>query len=285
MRHYAIRKESRGVAWYGRERVGCPESIRRQMRREGAIANANGAYSERTCEVDCFLTVLSSAQGPIFTMLDLGTGWGEWSMALVEVVKRRIVPVRFAGYRSTAVECDPYFCPIAARNTFPGATVRLGAISDRAGMVRINTGRISRRCCGSGLSFKGYFSGSRLLAKLLGIGHRLIKETALVPAFTIDSMMPQMGQVDLVVMDIQGAELLALKGAAQAIESGRVDWWLIGTHGRKLHEKVKPLLQGRYELVVDAPSGQITDITGDYRVEIATGQDGIQLWRRIGERE
>ncbi len=285
MRHYEIRKESREVAWYGRERVGCPEGIRRQTAAERRIARSDGAYSERDCEVDCFLTVLSSAQTPVFTMLDLGTGWGEWSMALAEVTRRRIVPVRFVGYRSTAVECDLYFCSIAARNTFPGATVRLGAISDKAGVVRINTGRISRRCCGSSLSFKGYFSGSRLLAKLLGIGHRLIKETALAPAFTIDSMMAQMGQVDLVVMDIQGAELLALKGATQAIESGRVDWWLIGTHGRKLHEKVKLLLEGRYEMVVDAPSGQITDITGDYRVEIATGQDGIQLWRRIGERE
>ncbi|WP_198804926.1 FkbM family methyltransferase [Leptolyngbya sp. BL0902] len=87
--------------------------------------------------------------------------------------------------------------------------------------------------------------GLRRLAKRLLISLKLRKKekTVKINTTTIDAFSEHLGKpVDLCQMDIQGLEIEALTGASQAMESGKVKVFIIGTHGLFCHQKVIEIL-------------------------------------------
>ena len=58
----------------------------------------------------------------------------------------------------------------------------------------------------------------------------------------------------------------------ESIKQGKIDYWLIGTHHKKLNEKCRKLLEPYYDCVVDVmPSKEKM---------MGLCQDGTQLFRR-----
>lgn len=58
----------------------------------------------------------------------------------------------------------------------------------------------------------------------------------IVETITLDSLVQTIGRtVHLVQMDVQGFELDVLRGAAAALRDGRIETFLIGTHGAAIH--------------------------------------------------
>ncbi len=279
-KHYEVKDLNKNrLAWYGYRRKGYPETIMNQIREEKESAHKARIFSERECEVDCFLKVLSESNGE-FNMMDLGSGWGEWSLALSGVINNKIIPTKISDYYTVAVECDKYFYDFAVEN-FKTNNVKgkviYGAVSDKDGTTKINTGSISKKYCGSSLSFSGYFSNSRMLALASGCYHYFTKQTDDVPMFSLNSLIKKYfpdKDINLIVMDIQGAETLALENLS---DKNLIEYMMIGTHGYSVHNKVKSILAESYEFIVDAPPSSITQIDDNYKVVCKKGQDGIIL--------
>ena len=58
-------------------------------------------------------------------------------------------------------------------------------------------------------------------------------QTLTIPTITLDTLVRRIGRpVDLLQMDVQGLEVEVLKGGAEAMATGKVKTFLIGTHGR-----------------------------------------------------
>jgi FkbM family methyltransferase len=283
LQHFAVKNvNKKQLAWYGYKREGCPETIIKQTRREKEIAHDHGLlYSERDCEVDCFLSVLSWVNKDSLTLLDLGTGWGEWPLALGGTIKNKLIETKVKDYFALAVECDKSFFDYAYGNYLLNGIkgrVLYGAVGKEDGKTRVNVGNISKKCCGSSLSFAGYFSDSKLFARLSGMYHYLTNQTDEVEMFCIDTLVEKYlpkKWVDFIVMDVQGTEILALEGAGKTL--GKANYLMIGTHGDSVHEKVKSMLVDRFDFIVDAKPNGVTTINQDYKVICQKGQDGILL--------
>jgi hypothetical protein len=96
--------------------------------------------------------------------------------------------------------------------------------------------------------------------------------------FAIQEMQEELlnhkAKVDIIQCDVQGVEDKVIKGAMESIRQGRIDYWLIGTHHKKLNEKCRRMLEPYYDCVVDVmPSKE---------KRLGLNQDGTQLFRRKG---
>lgn len=116
-------------------------------------------------------------------------------------------------------------------------------------------------------SFLSHKYGSRIIIKkgiggffrsLLGLNpknvpHGIDGETVTIQTVTLDSFLPQIGNsVDFLQMDVQCLEVDVLQGASEAMKTGRIQTFLIGTHRASLHRKcLKILRQYEYRILVD----------------------------------
>ena len=76
-----------------------------------------------------------------------------------------------------------------------------------------------------------------------------------IPTITLDLLVRRIGRpVDLLQMDVQGLEVEVLKGGTQAMTSGGVRTFLIGTHGLAIHQEcVARLRASGYTIELDQP--------------------------------
>lgn len=72
-----------------------------------------------------------------------------------------------------------------------------------------------------------------------------------IRTITLDSLMSIISRsVDLVQMDVQGLEAEVLQGASHSLRTGKIRGFLIGTHGRKSHQKCADILE-KYNYVIE----------------------------------
>ncbi|CAN5585235.1 hypothetical protein BH20VER3_BH20VER3_21580 [soil metagenome] len=95
---------------------------------------------------------------------------------------------------------------------------------------------------------------------LEAVGLRRPKMEALtITTITLDMLAQRINRpIDLLQMDVQGLEVEVLQGATEAMKSGTVKTFLIGTHGRArgltLHEECRELLRhSGYGIEIDQP--------------------------------
>ncbi len=79
-----------------------------------------------------------------------------------------------------------------------------------------------------------------------------------IPTITLDQLVRRLGRpVDLLQMDVQGLEVEVLKGGAEVMAAGEVRGFLIGTHGRAIHEGCLARLRANgYAVEIDQPDTQ-----------------------------
>jgi FkbM family methyltransferase len=74
--------------------------------------------------------------------------------------------------------------------------------------------------------------------------HQATKPAKIVSTTTLDALVATIGRtVNLVQMDVQGSEAEVLRGGVRALRAGRVETFLIGTHGQEIHQECAEELQ------------------------------------------
>lgn len=285
IRHYEIDQKSH-LAWYGFLRIGCPDKVKQELRKESDIAHLKGFISERELEVDCFLSIMAEIKRDKVYLIECGAGWGEWCMALAGVMQNNLIKTRAKTYEAYGIEGDDYFYKYMQRNfkynNIIGSPIKAG-VSDHNGSAFFNTGFISRNHCGGNLSTGGTFKGSLVAGKFLTIANRFAKTVERVPVFNLDTFIQLFGipHGDILHIDVQGSETLVLKGAVNNLAN--IDYMIIGTHGARLHRKVKEMLADTHDIVVEALPARVTRVNGLLpSVLISRGQDGFLLFKRKG---
>lgn len=278
--HYDIPHEA-PLAWYGYQRVGCPQQVSASLMAEKAKARQLNCISEREFEVDLFLSALASINKKHVAMIECGAGWGEWCLALAGVIENAVIPVVPKTYGAIGIEGDRYFYN-AMNDNFAklgvGCMALYGSIGDRLGIGKFNTGFISHNCCG-GNDSSGMFRNSRLLGRLLSMINTVAGKSQSVPLYTVDVLAQkcEMSRIDILHIDVQGSELDVLRGASSCLKRGKIGYILVGTHGEKLHNEVINLLSNTHSIVAYAKPGRINKIKDMPDVWIEKGQDGLIL--------
>jgi FkbM family methyltransferase len=76
-----------------------------------------------------------------------------------------------------------------------------------------------------------------------------------VEARSLQEILAEIGRVDLMKMDIQGAELDVLGAARGPLSEGAIAHAIIGTHGREIHESVRAILEeAKFSIDFDDPT-------------------------------
>jgi len=127
---------------------------------------------------------------------------------------------------------------------------------------------------GQELSFRDFHSRQAILGLINLVRGKAIK----VPMYTVDELMKQFGHVDIVQMDVQGAELKVIEGAKGSISQGLIDYFLIGTHKREYNKLLKSVLEPKYECIVSL----LPNCANVYDGRTIECTDGIMLLRRKG---
>lgn len=274
-----------GEAWWGSRRFGCPVEIKQAQKRESQIAQSKECISEREFEVDLFLSILTDIDKPHINMIEAGAGWGEWCLALDGVIKKQLIPTKAKTYTAIGIEGDMDFYFNMEQNfkyqNVTGKAIH-GAISNKAGCCKFNTGFISHNYCGGSMSFQGTFKGLWTNAVILGLINLFTGKAEVVNRYSVDYLfnIHKLACLDILHIDVQGAEALVLKGAKWRLENGNIDYILVGTHAPNLHRQVKAILKPTHNIIAEALPGKVNQIADMPPVWIEQGQDGMILFKR-----
>lgn len=200
------------VAHLGGQEVRFECDVRNALAREVFFT---GQYEpQETC-------LLQALLGPGQTFLDVGAHWGYFSLLGAQQVG--------PSGRVIAVEADPRIFRLlernAALNALPYLTVVQGAAAAREGKLLL-----SGYCEGA-----DNWGTSRLVDRAAEGGATPLFE---VRAFCLDALLDEqeVATVDLVKMDIEGAEGLALAGMQAGLARGRYRRVLLELHPAQLQE-------------------------------------------------
>ena len=156
---------------------------------------------------------------PGMTFVDVGANWGYFTLCAAHLVGR-------VG-RVVSIEVDPRACRTLKanieRNQLESVTVLEMAASDAAGVLRL-------REYERGANDSGNFG--LIGAEAIGNPHRQFD----VAALPIDDVLERAGieQVDLLKMDIEGAEGRALTGLRRALADRRIKFLVLEVHPQYL---------------------------------------------------
>jgi FkbM family methyltransferase len=155
---------------------------------------------------------------PGMTFVDVGANWGYFTL----LAASRLGP----GARVLSLEPDPRLFPLlqanVARNGFTGVAARQVAAADRPGESAFAA--FDERGENSGLSHLTDRPGESTLTVATGTVDDLLDEAGI-------------GEVDLLKMDIEGAEDLALRGMAGGLGRHRYRRILLEVHPELLRQK------------------------------------------------
>jgi len=263
LRHYIVPNQLNGVAWHNYHTgARYPATVQKLLRKEVAKAQRQGCISEREFEVDCFLSVLQDIKSPEITLVEAGSAWGEWCLALAGTIRFNIIPTQIALFHCIAIEADSYYTEQAMGNfaqyNIPGKVIH-GALGSKTTDCLFTTGKLSWKYSGGHITNRHH-------------------NAVLTPEITIDSTVDT--HIDILHMDIQGNEYDAIQGAMNTIRLKHIDYIIIGTHRTMYHWMLEELLSPYFNLVAQALPHSLTRIDGLPPVRTSWGQDGLQLYKR-----
>ncbi len=267
--------------WYGYYYLAKCWSEQRNAKfaEEAKSISKAGEMDERQFEIDCFLSVLADINKKHVNMFELGAGWGDWSLALAGVVDFKIVPIIPTSYRCLAVEGEPthyqWIKEHFARQNINGTAVH-GAVSSKNGSCHFILDSAPDSCYGQAM-----VSSSGLTIKKIAwyLYNYVFRRTAEISTYTIDHLLQAYNfeHVDIINIDVQGAEYEVMLGAAKSIKDDLIDYLIIGTHQRKFNDSLRHLLSPTFDLVVDIYPNSVGKVEGFCPIRC---RDGVQLYKR-----
>ncbi|TRZ96030.1 FkbM family methyltransferase [bacterium] len=268
-------------AWFGYHwMTKCvSQEGRADCKERDRAAKAEGQMTETEFQRDCFLSVLADIQRKNVNMFELGAGWGRMCLSLAGVIDHKIIPIIPVSYSCLAVEGEPAHYQWAKEhfNTHKiCGTVVQGGVSDRNGRCQFCAHPEANSCYGQAIESSLSFNLISTIRSLRGfIARKGIK----VPMYTVDRLIESYGfdHVDLIQMDVQGAEYKVILGASKSIKNNLIDYLLISVHDRKLNAALKKLLSPKFNLIIDTYRISVGKVEGFPPINL---HDGIQLYKR-----
>ncbi|MFC1869961.1 FkbM family methyltransferase [Chloroflexota bacterium] len=241
---------------------------------------AKGQMNEGEFERDCFLTVLADIKREHVNMFELGAGWGRMCLTLAGVIDYGLTPLIPKSYRCLAVEGEPTHYQWAKEHfeihNINGIVVH-GAVSDKNGKCRFRVNRDPASCYGQNIDSQSFLEmpNRHMLRRLIS----KIKGSVTVPMYTADRLVQKYGfdHVDILQMDVQGAEDKVMLGAAESVKNDLIDYLLIGIHRRELNDVLRQMLSPKFDLIVDIYRESVGTMAGFPPISC---HDGIQLYKR-----
>jgi FkbM family methyltransferase len=185
-----------------------------------------------------------------FTMLELGAGFGRWTVNAAAALRRFRPDLR---YRFVAVEAEPTHFRWLRAHTRENGLWRWS----RRGTCRLVRAAVSSRSDGREQFYVGDSARWYGQALVRPENAGFVGQTVAVPTVTLGALLERFDATDLVDMDIEGAELEVLEEAAPLL--GRVKHLFVETHGDETHTAVRSLVGRTHELVANAPPGSTQD--------------------------
>lgn len=228
--------------------------------------------------------------------MNWGAGWGRMSLALAGVIDYNVIPLTPVKYRCLAVEGEPTHYQWLKEHfevqKINGIAVH-GAVSNKNGTCRFDSVGEAGSRYGQTItslitinkmpSIKKIYNfvtnGKDRIERIKNYYNLLIKGTIKIPMYTIDRLIQTYGfdHVDIIHMDVQGAEYKVALGAAKSIENDLIDYLIIGTHHRDLNDKLRQLLSSKFDVIVNIYPHSVGAVNGFPPIKV---EDGIQLYRR-----
>lgn len=220
---------------------------------------------ESLCEWFTLCAAIAAAD-QTFTMVELGAGFGRWSVA-AGVTAARMRPE--LSVKLIAVEAEVGHFKMLHQHFLdngldPSQNILInGAISDHDGEVLFVHGHSSE------------WYGQGILPSLdHGYGDWPDGQVYAVPAYSLSHLLSSVDRVDLLDMDIQGKEGDVLRSSVTAIDR-KVRRAYVGTHSKTLDEEVTSVFSGLgWRPHLTCPCGEECDTPfGRFRFD-----DGAQDW-------
>lgn len=219
-----------------------------------------------------------------FTMIELGAGYGLWSVrGALAIARHRPMPVHLIAVEADPIHFDWMHTHFPDNGIDPADHTLIRAAVSTPGRdlpFLIGTPQGAERphqWYGQALADwagkivdqdAGYYGGSRV--RLHENGWRSIE----TPQITLAAILADVPRVDLLDMDIQGAEQHVIPSALDALHS-KVRRMFIATHSREIDGNLKHLLQAEgWECTAAYPCGETSD-TPWGPVHFT---DGVQVW-------
>lgn len=225
-----------------------------------STVNEMDSPKSRCEEIQWFRWVASQLEDrPFVTIVEAGAGYGPWSMALAGLRNGK-------AYKCIAIEANPEYVELTKRHFerqgIKGEVIH-SAISDFNGVCKFDTNFLP---FGQGITYTGRIKGSRVLAKIWGFLHIATGNITKVRTETLDTLLDRLGisRVHILQMDIQGAEVKAIKGLKKHLKEGSIEYLMIGTHHESINFKLMRIISRGYKLKVN--------------ILPRHGEDGLQVW-------
>jgi FkbM family methyltransferase len=242
----------------------------------GWVETRHPPFDEDYFEWIDVLEAVVEAEG-VFTMIELGAGWGRWLLNGAEAARRRGgLRLRLVGVEAEPTHFRWLEQHVADNRVDPsGVTLIEAAVARTSGHVRFQVGDPD---AWYGQSIVGGPAARATgLARLRSLGRRPPAEppgVAVVDAVTLAEILEPLDRVDLIDLDVQGVEADVLEAAAEGLDH-KVQRVHVGTHGEDNELRLRALFESRnWECRNDYPCGR-ESTTPWGRI---TFQDGVQTW-------
>jgi FkbM family methyltransferase len=219
-------------------------------------------------EWQALLDAIEDARGRL-TMIELGAGFGRFTVAAVAALRRYRPDLK---HRFIAVEAEPTHYRWMKKHTRTNDLSRWS----RAGSCKLIEAAVSREA-GRDNFFVGKPREWYGQALVRPENETAPEQVTQVRTVTLSSLLESLDRVDLIDLDIQGAELEVLTEASPAL--GRVRRIHVETHSAEIDEKLPRVLEharGNWHQELAVPLGA-TLTTARGVADFSGG--GVQLWR------
>jgi FkbM family methyltransferase len=238
-------------------------------------------FTEEYFEWIDLLEAVTTARGR-FTMIELGAGYGRWLVDAVAALRR----VNDIPYQLIGVEPEPtHFEWMNVHFQDNGVDMSRcqaiqAAVVDKDGWVWFFVGR-SAEWYGQAIAPQPAWRPDwfprwirRLGAKFFNEGIVWGERVKTIKAVSLNTLLRPLDQVDLIDLDVQGAELIVLKAAPEQLNR-KVRRVHIGTHGPEIEQGLRTLFRDLgWKNLNDYPcNSESSTPWGTIKF-----QDGVQSW-------
>lgn len=220
-----------------------------------------------------WISLLASLEeaGDVFTFVELGAGYGRWSIRAAAAAKQSGRDVRLVCVEGDAQHYEWLLQTLNDNNISPADhDVRRAAAAGEAGRASFTVGR-------GGRWSPAAWYGQRMAPSRPTWRHRALRlfgviSVVEVDTVTLDSLMEPLANVDLIDCDIQGAEYEVIRASRDLTKVHRMH---IETHTPEIERQLREYLTG-LGWVCEFAYG--FDATRDTPYGSVTFQGGVQAW-------
>lgn len=237
-------------------------SSEHQEKAKRVHATSKPCIDESSFELHVELSILEALPGPDMVFVELGAGWGGQTLTFHTAIANQVIDTAVKKFTAYAVEPEPghyrFLVETWVQNRIAGVPV-FGAVSAELGWQSFYAVRPSASNYGQALHPRGNIT---------------------VPVFTLENLVDtfSLKEIDLVHMDVQGAEPDVLAGAVSLFP--RIKYLIVCPHYPGHVNKISALLLPTHDLLVGLGPASGYHLVEGFPLPIHMPQDGIMVWKR-----